>query len=42
MNEKMMNKRTLILTALIATIVAAFSLIGCGGGEQTAFRFDHE
>ena len=30
----MMNKRTLILTALIATIVAAFSLIGCGGNKQ--------
>lgn len=42
MNKRVMNKRTLILTALIATIVAAFSLIGCGGGEQTAFRFDHE
>lgn len=34
MNKKMMNKRTLILTALIATIVAAFSLIGCGGGNK--------
>ena len=30
----MMSKRTLILTALIATIVAAFSLIGCGGNKQ--------
>lgn len=29
-----MSKRTLILTALIATIVAAFSLIGCGGNKQ--------
>lgn len=34
MNKKMMNKRTLVLTALIATIVAAFSLIGCGGGNK--------
>ena len=34
MNKKMMNKRTLILTALIATIVAAFSLVGCGGGNK--------
>ena len=34
MNKRMMNKRTLILTALIATIVAAFSLVGCGGGNK--------
>ncbi|MFR6641092.1 MAG: hypothetical protein ACLUSP_06985 [Christensenellales bacterium] len=34
MNKRMMNKRTLILTALIATIVAAFSLVGCGGNKQ--------